>query len=223
MEAAACLLWGSVCPGCGQPAARLCRGCAQAWAHAAPRDVAGELGGGAPQGVAVWAATTYAEPWRECLVSFKERGAWWLAQPLGEVLALTIAHAAPALASGVHLVSVPSAPRAIRERGWDTTRGLARAAAVTLQGVGVQVGVGARLRHARGVRDQAGLGAQRRSQNLAGAFVAGGGWHGRRVVVVDDLVTTGASIREAVRALRAAGASVLGCAALAATPRRSGG
>ncbi|WP_454228593.1 hypothetical protein [Propioniciclava flava] len=36
-------------------------------------------------------------------------------------------------------------------------------------------------------------------------------------------MTTGASIREAVRALRAAGASVLGCAALAATPRRSGG
>jgi predicted amidophosphoribosyltransferase len=45
---------------------------------------------------------------------------------------------------------------------------------------------------------------------------------GRRVVLVDDVVTSGATLRAAVRALHAAGAEVVGCAAIAATPRRRG-
>jgi predicted amidophosphoribosyltransferase len=68
------------------------------------------------------------------------------------------------------------------------------------------------------VRDQAGLGARARQQNLAGAFRV------RRrlrepVVLVDDLVTTGASLTEATRTLRAAGVVVLGAATVAATQR----
>ncbi|MFE4646864.1 ComF family protein, partial [Streptomyces sp. NPDC056730] len=64
------------------------------------------------------------------------------------------------------------------------------------------------LRQRRAVADQTGLGARQRLANLSGALeVAAGGarlLEGGRVVLVDDLMTTGASLVEAARALRAA-------------------
>jgi adenine/guanine phosphoribosyltransferase-like PRPP-binding protein len=45
---------------------------------------------------------------------------------------------------------------------------------------------------------------------------------GARLVLLDDVVTSGSTLRAAARALRAAGAEVVGCAAVAATPRRVG-
>jgi predicted amidophosphoribosyltransferase len=83
------------------------------------------------------------------------------------------------------------------------------------------------LRQRRRVSDQAGLGARGRAANVAGAFAVrrpllGGLRAGARVVVVDDVVTTGASAAEAVRVLRAHGAVVLGVSAIAWTPLRGG-
>lgn len=79
------------------------------------------------------------------------------------------------------------------------------------------------LRQRRRVVDQAGLGAPARAANLAGALQVApaleGRLHGRRLVVVDDVVTTGASIIETVRALSRAGAVVVGAVTVAATPR----
>lgn len=75
------------------------------------------------------------------------------------------------------------------------------------------------LRLRRRVRDSAGLGVEDRSSNLSGAMIA----HPVRVgtaVVVDDIVTSGATGSEAARALRAAGWTVAGVAAVALTPRR---
>ena len=82
------------------------------------------------------------------------------------------------------------------------------------------------LRHVRRVEDQSGLGTVERRGNLAGALSVIPLWHsvirGRRCLLVDDVVTTGATFAEAARALRAAGAgSVLG-ASLAATQRTRG-
>jgi len=75
----------------------------------------------------------------------------------------------------------------------------------------------------RDVADQAGLDAGQRARNLAGALRVRA-WRGPAppvVVVVDDLVTTGASLAEAARALCAGGLPVLGAAVVAATGRRS--
>jgi predicted amidophosphoribosyltransferase len=86
-------------------------------------------------------------------------------------------------------------------------------------------GVAARplLAPTRSVADQAGLDTSGRARNLAGALAARRCADGLRVVVVDDVVTTGATLAEATRALRAAGAEVLGAAVVAATVRRRPG
>jgi predicted amidophosphoribosyltransferase len=101
---------------------------------------------------------------------------------------------------------------------------VARRAAARLRRDGLPVVVARPLRARARVRDQSGLGAEERRANLQGAFVcrrrAAPGE--RPVLVVDDVLTTGATAREAQRALEDAGHRVVGIATVAATRRRSG-
>ena len=107
----------------------------------------------------------------------------------------------------VLLVPVPSAGGAVRARGHDPARRIALAAAGELRRTGTRARVLAVLRQKRAVADQSGLNSRQRLDNLAGALaVAPGGaglLRGGRVVLVDDLMTTGASLTEAARAVRA--------------------
>lgn len=108
----------------------------------------------------------------------------------------------------VLLVPVPSARSTVRARGHDPARRIALAAAGELRRTGTSARVVAVLRQRRWVADQAGLNSQERMGNLDGALevVAGGArlLVGGPVVLVDDLMTTGASLREAARAVREA-------------------
>ncbi|MFD6496697.1 ComF family protein [Streptomyces sp. NPDC060188] len=112
----------------------------------------------------------------------------------------------------VLLVPVPSARRTVRARGHDPARRIALAAAGELRRTGTPARVLGVLRQRRAVADQSGLNSRQRLDNLAGALevVAGGARllaEGGRVVLVDDLMTTGASLTEAARALRVARAA----------------
>lgn len=119
----------------------------------------------------------------------------------------------------VLLVPVPSARRVVGARGHDPARRIALAAAGELRRGGVAARVVGVLRQRRAVADQTGLDSRERLENLAGALavVPGGGrlLLGGPVVLVDDLMTTGASLTEAARAVRAATAAeavARGCA-----------
>jgi predicted amidophosphoribosyltransferase len=120
------------------------------------------------------------------------------------------------------LVPVPSSRRSRRARGHDPVRDLARAAASGLRRQGLPVVVLPVLRQSRRVADQAGLGSGERRRNLAGALGVRAGWRsrldGRLVLLVDDVVTTGSTLREAQRVLAGVGARVLGAATVASTP-----
>ncbi|MFC9390994.1 ComF family protein [Streptomyces venezuelae] len=199
------------CGGCGRPRTDLCPSCAAALTGAGegPRRVRPSP---EPAGLpVVHAVAPYADAVRALLLAHKERGALALARPLGRALAVAVEAAAggtegPA-AAPLLLVPVPSSRRSVRARGHDPTRRIALAAAARLRGAGRPARVVPVLRQRRYVADQAGLGARGRLANLAGALevVPGGGrlLGPGKVVLVDDLMTTGASLAEAARALGA--------------------
>lgn len=135
---------------------------------------------------------------RACVHALKYQG-WWR---VAEAMALAMRTLAP-LERGVVLVPIPLGSRRHRRRGYNQSERLASALA-TLTGGVVH---GELLRRARETRSQTALTPEQRSANIAGAFAAPAAVRGMRVVLVDDVFTTGATLLDAARALRASGAT----------------
>ncbi|GII82764.1 hypothetical protein Ssi03_07540 [Sphaerisporangium siamense] len=203
------------CAGCGRTGAVLCAAClALMGAHPFARP---PTPGGPPE---CWAAAAYEGAARRAILAYKERGRTALRPALAACLRVAIRAAGPPAAPFL-LVPVPSARGAVRRRGHDPVAGLAALAAQGLRGRAVACAPV--LGHRRRVRDQAGLSAPERARNVAGAFqvtpAAAGRLRGRTAVLVDDVVTTGATLAAAAAALRAEGAEVPFAVVVAATRR----
>jgi predicted amidophosphoribosyltransferase len=193
------------CAACGADGRELCAGCR---ARLVPEIVRTTVPDGPAGAVPVHAGAPYRELVRRVVLACK-RGRTGLAGPLAELLAAALAEAAPE--PGVELCAVPSTRAAYRRRGFDPARlVLARAGRHDARV----------LRPARPHRVQKGLGREERRANLRGVHRARGRLDGRRFLLVDDVVTTGATIAEAARAIREAGGEVVGAVAVAATPLR---
>jgi predicted amidophosphoribosyltransferase len=145
---------------------------------------------------------------------------------LRPVLAEFLAQSMTVAASGrpVVVVPMPSSRAAVRRRGDDPVGDLVAAAAAQVPGSPPVLSV---LRPLRRLADQSTLGHGERAANLAGAYAVPSGvaveLQGRAVLLVDDVVTTGATLGEAARVVRAKGGLIAGAATLAATQRRAGG
>lgn len=163
-------------------------------------------------------------PAARVVVAWKDRGRLGLTGPLGRLLAVGCSLVPVAARTG--LVPVPTSRAQVRRRGADPMRLLAGRAVDDLGAVGTEAVLLPVLRRVRTTRDQAGLGAEERRANVTGAFAANRSAVARcvragveEVLVVDDVLTTGASAREAVRALAAAGVRTSAVVVVAHTPR----
>jgi predicted amidophosphoribosyltransferase len=207
--------------GCERPGVALCSRCGRCLAglpyEAAPTPP--------PDGLpTVFTVTSYEGPAKQALIAHKEHGRLSLARPLGRALALSCLAAVAGCdrdVGSVGLVPAPTTRGRVRERGHDPLLRVARECRTALRHAGVDAAVRPVLRAARTVEDQAGLSAQARSANLHQAFqvrrrrsIAG-----LALIVVDDIITTGATAAEATRALTLAGADVIAVAVVAATVR----
>ena len=160
---------------------------------------------------------------RLAIVAWKEEGRTSLLRPLAHLLAASVVEVVGDSSAPVVLVPVPTSRRSRLARGADVVDQLAREATGLLRTAGADVSVRQALRVARRTADQSGLGARERARNLAGAFAlrSSESLVDTDIVVVDDIVTTGATIGEAVRALTAVGHPPIAAATMAHRPRET--
>lgn len=164
------------------------------------------------RGLVVLAGAHYRGDVQAAVIAHKESGYLALVGPLSRLLAR------PEL-SGSLLVPVPSTRATVRARGHDHSRRLAGAVATV-----VDADVVPALRWRRQVADQSALSVSRRRENVAGSMVARTPRRGRRasapVWIIDDVMTSGATVDEAARALVVSGWQVAGAAVVATVDSR---
>lgn len=238
------LLWPTACVGCELPDRDLCVRCARELGEASSETF--DLGG---ISVPCFAAGPYSGTARAALIAYKHQGAFGLVRPLGRRLALPLRLACgEASRDPPAIITIPSRARRVRERGYRHVDELVRVALRgggvvdgrsliwTVQGMPVSMPVlmpvlmpalmpvlMPALRPLRGRTGQVGLDVQSREEN-AGRIAVRRLWvpdlRGREVILVDDIVTTGATLRAAQKVLEAAGARVIAVVALCVAARR---
>lgn len=196
-------LLAATCAGCGIPGTLLCEGCR---GGLCPQPL--ELT--TPGGLAVHAALRFDSVPARCIRRLKDDGETMLARPLGAALR-DVLLGLDAWRPDLLVVPVPTARSSFRRRGYRVPELLIRhAGAAPTRALSIAGGA-----------DQRGLDAEERVRNVRGRMRARTSGDGRHAVLVDDVVTTGATFDEARRALEQAGFRVVAGIALAATARHS--
>nr|WP_325196357.1 phosphoribosyltransferase family protein [uncultured Oscillibacter sp.] len=205
------LLFPPKCPFCGkvQDHAGICPACEKAlpWTDAPHTIKEG------PGGLRCAAPLWYEDQVREGLLRFKFQGAAGAAVPLGELIARC---AAEQFSGAFDIVTwVPVSKKRLRKRGYDQAKLLAEEACRLWDTEPVQL-----LRKITDNPAQSGIhDAAARRANVLGVYEAARPEQirGHRVLLIDDICTTGATLTECVRVLRDAGAEDVVCAAVAHT------
>ncbi|HEX5017104.1 MAG TPA: ComF family protein [Actinomycetes bacterium] len=197
---------GLSCLNCGRAGVVWCERCLRSAVDVNVRNT--------PGGVVVTAGSRYAGAVRDAIVTHKEHGQLTLGKPLARLLVAATGTRATSVEAV--LTPVPSTRASIRSRGHDHSRRLARTAASI---AGVPTANPLRWRAA--VADQSGLSVGQRKINVENQMVARRPSRSASVAwVVDDIVTSGATIDEAVRALTSAGWVVAGASVIASVESR---
>lgn len=203
------LMVPSECGGCGRPGTLWCEACAELL-----RDHPVRLTPRVDPGVPVWALGRYSGPRRRSVIALKERGRRDLVRPLGDAVADGLralrrwGELDPDPRAPLVLVPAPSRARAARARGGDPVRRIAERARERSPAGSTEVRSALGMSH--GVRDSVGLSAAERSGNVRGHVtfdptVMRTLRRDDSVVLLDDVLTTGATAAESVRILSLSG------------------
>lgn len=212
------------CPACdGTTRAGFCAVCASSFVAVGPAcgrcglalPVAGcPLLGGAWHVESVVAPLAYVAPLDFYLQGFKYRGQ----RALARAFALLLAPAARTAGSRIDaLVAVPLHRSRLAERGYNQAFELARHLGRELGVPVLTRGIARRAADASQTR----RGARARLAGMAGAFVVRRSLTARRIAIVDDVITTGATVNALAAELRGAGAASCVAWAIARTPERA--
>lgn len=223
-----------VCPGCGRPDVRWCGDCAAPWWEPPYRSESGaarlDVLGRAP--LPAWSIAPLVGPPHLMVAAWKDGGRRDLDPFFRDAMTRAVASLATALEPITVVIPVPARAASTRRRGVDLPGVLADAAASALARTSTPVAAVPCLRTSG--REARGLGARARwSGSGAGSGIrldpgiglgGGPGFEertvpaGRTALLVDDVVTTGASLARACVALERAGVAVAAAITLAATP-----
>jgi ComF family protein len=150
------------------------------------------------------AAFSYAFPIDRLIHSFKYQGRLALAEWCADAVLARCEHAgAGARFRAQHLIALPLAAERQRERGYNQAQEIARA-------IGARTGIpllSLALQRVRATPPQAALPWTERAKNVRGAFACDLDLSDMTIAVVDDVMTTGASLAEAAKILKASGAA----------------
>jgi ComF family protein len=201
-SAALSVFFPVACAGCASPDLALCAQCRH---ELMPAPSEHQLS----DGTRLWAALPYGGILRSVILQFKENNRTDIARYLAPLLEAAILRAEEDAGRHAVLVCIPSSSGAWRRRGYRPVDLLVKRAGFAHLSV---------LMNSAGGGVQKRLSADQRLMNRRGAFRARGWLAGKSIILVDDVVTTGATLAEAVRAIHQAGGVVTGAAVVAFTP-----
>lgn len=239
------LLLPGECVACGREDHSLCPACSAelrtqtAGPYRAEQSADALVGVGGESHLPVIAAGEYRDVLSAAILGFKNHGRTELAAPLGRGLARALECAGPPAAvperagspmpGPTLLVPIPSTGSGWRRRGYDPValllRTLTREGRLPPELAAARV-LGSKIKLPGRRRHQKGLGRAARRNNVRNTFKIKAGWrrkirpsanrHGQTVLLLDDVLTTGSTLREATKTLEKAGFVVCGAVVLAA-------
>lgn len=210
------LVYPKRCPGCHLPSASICESCNSFWQK---QTISITLRKNQVSDLLVVSVAQYRDEVRAVLLAYKEDGQ----REAGKVLTEALLQARRGISnySVCTFVPIPSNPKSVRRRGRDFMLDLCNQVAIQSGDKVLSI-----IKVNRDVQDQSKLSEKERSQNLVGAFDCAPKnlklLAKFPIILVDDLLTTGATLREAQRALRQRGVIPIGAITAAHTARLMG-
>jgi ComF family protein len=190
------LIYPEICLCCGKNGAKICDECSRYWL-AKPN-------GSKVENIWLFFVATYDEATSQVILAAKEAGNKDAVRLIAKSIASSISFAIQNLgiSQPINLVTIPSQLNAIRRRGRDHIKDLAQEVIIQLNQQKIKTNYLPILKPIKKIKDQSDLNGLQRKENMSHAFtVKSSPISQSTVILIDDLVTTGASIQEGVRAL----------------------
>ena len=210
------LIYPVICMICNTPGESICTNCRIPWLRQPKKSKI--------EKVDLYFAANYTPESSQLILAAKERGNKDAIDLLASAISNSIQIAIYELkiTSPINLVTIPSKNLAIRRRGRDHISELALIVINQLKKVSIESSYQPLLSITRKVKDQSGLNSQQRSENIKGAYIVKNSLIPQgEVILIDDLITTGSSIQEGIRALKAAEIAVSAVTTACAVGRNS--